>query len=190
LHNSFKKGEGHANNTVTKSVDVFSMGIVFFYALTGTNPFHGDSIEDPYDNIVNEDFKINFKKLNKPHHTYSDIILAKQLITSMLQYDESNRPTMKQVMNHPFFWNENKIENFFSAASQYIHGMDSVKDKFNAAYRTSMNGWIKLFEENNNTTITKILCSYKNDASECLRFLRNLVRNIKVIIIYFTYYFF
>ncbi|CAI4216074.1 unnamed protein product [Parascedosporium putredinis] len=84
----------------TRSIDIFSLGLVFFYVLTnGCHPF------DCGDRYMRE---VNIRKGN-----YSLDLLdslgdfayeAKDLVSSMLSQDPKTRPTAREVMAHPFFW--------------------------------------------------------------------------------------
>ncbi|KAL7012168.1 hypothetical protein ACKWTF_014664 [Chironomus riparius] len=112
-------------------VDVFSMGIVYFNALTEFNLFErdGKSVEK---NILNDDFQPIYKTLNKSKFLKNyEVPLAEQLIKSMVQYDPNLRPTIKQVLNHPFFWSDDQKEYFLFVASQFIQGIPKIKQKFN-----------------------------------------------------------
>lgn len=85
---------------VTRSIDIFSLGIVFFYVLTqGSHPF------DCGDKYMREP---NIRKA-----TYSlarlDILgdykyEAKDLINKMISADPKKRPKTLQILAHPFFW--------------------------------------------------------------------------------------
>lgn len=101
-----------------QSADVFSMGVVFFYTLTRAYPYA--RTED----IVN-DQDVDYMSIKEKSEFLKeewDFLLAKQLIKSMLNRKPEDRPTMQQVMNHPFFWSLTKMKLFLMTASQYIQG--------------------------------------------------------------------
>ncbi|MBE3109843.1 MAG: hypothetical protein IMZ46_04905, partial [Acidobacteria bacterium] len=93
-------GDGTTHRRATRSIDIFSLGLVFFYVLTnGSHPF------DCGDRYMRE---VNIRKGN-----YSLLALdslgdfaeeAKDLVGSMLSADAKMRPSAKEVMSHPFFW--------------------------------------------------------------------------------------
>ena len=97
-----------ANRRATRSIDIFSLGLVFFYVLTnGSHPF------DCGDRYMRE---VNIRK-----GTYSLELLsslgefayeAQDLITSMLSANPRHRPSAKEVMAHPFFWDPKKRLDF------------------------------------------------------------------------------
>ncbi|KAI1173642.1 hypothetical protein F4777DRAFT_430590 [Nemania sp. FL0916] len=88
------------NRRATRAIDIFSLGLVFFYVLTkGLHPF------DCGDRYMRE---VNIRKglFNlKPLEALGDVAYeAKALIEMMLRSDPRARPTAKDVMAHPFFW--------------------------------------------------------------------------------------
>lgn len=92
----------------TTSVDIFSMGCVFYYVFSkGSHPF-GDLVKRQL-NILSYEFDL--KIFNHPQMD-STSVLAEELITAMISKDPSKRPIAKAVLMHPFFWNSEKILNF------------------------------------------------------------------------------
>ncbi|KAI1370965.1 hypothetical protein F4677DRAFT_326333 [Hypoxylon crocopeplum] len=88
------------NRRATRAIDIFSLGLVFFYVLTkGLHPF------DCGDRYMRE---VNIRKGQfnlKPLDVLGDFAHeAKALIETMLRSDPRARPTAKDVMSHPFFW--------------------------------------------------------------------------------------
>ncbi|KAF2854503.1 hypothetical protein T440DRAFT_464658 [Plenodomus tracheiphilus IPT5] len=101
---------------VKRAVDIFSLGCVFFYVLTnGCHPFDDDEgwMQIREYNIKKE--KANLKQLRlgddseEPYH----------LIKWMLKTRPEDRPTAIQVMNHPFFWSDEKRLNFLCDCSDH-----------------------------------------------------------------------
>jgi serine/threonine-protein kinase/endoribonuclease IRE1 len=101
---------------VKRAVDIFSLGCVFFYVLTGgCHPFDDDEgwMQIREYNIKKE--KANLKQLRlgadseEPYH----------LISWMLKTRPEDRPTAVQVMNHPFFWSAEKRLNFLCDCSDH-----------------------------------------------------------------------
>lgn len=101
---------------VKRAVDIFSLGCVFFYVLTnGCHPFDDDEgwMQIREYNIKKE--KANLKQLRlgddseEPYH----------LIQWMLKTRPEDRPTAVQVMNHPFFWSDEKRLNFLCDCSDH-----------------------------------------------------------------------
>ncbi|KAK8929555.1 hypothetical protein H634G_03942 [Metarhizium anisopliae BRIP 53293] len=100
----------------TRAIDIFSLGLVFFYVLTnGSHPF------DCGDRYMRE---VNIRKNN-----YSLQLLdvlgdfafeAKDLIMSMLNANPKQRPTATEIMCHPFFWSPKKRLSFLCDVSDHF----------------------------------------------------------------------
>ncbi|CAG9810844.1 unnamed protein product [Chironomus riparius] len=177
-----------------RAVDIFSLGVVYFFALSTEYPFKSINKNKNYDPPNFKTFDYNALDF------YSwDRSLAEQLISSMLQHEPSIRPTINQVLNHPFFWDESKIEHFFATASQYIQGNEEMLiNEFNLKCQQSNQDWREKIDDEilhaveescrkydkksknlNSTANTNTLKNfYKNTASDFLRFLRNFPKHI------------
>lgn len=100
----------------TRSIDIFSLGLVFFYVLTnGLHPF------DCGDRYMRE---VNIRKGNynlAPLDVLGDFAAeAKDLISSMLNGDPKQRPNTREVMAHPFFWSPKKRLAFLCDVSDHF----------------------------------------------------------------------
>lgn len=97
---------------MTRAVDIFSMGCVYYYILSGKHPF-GDSLTRQA-KIVSGEFSL--EELS----SHEFCIEAIDLIECMLYVNPHLRPTADTVLKHPLFWNsENKLE-FFQDISDRI----------------------------------------------------------------------
>ncbi|KUJ22869.1 uncharacterized protein LY89DRAFT_312690 [Mollisia scopiformis] len=104
------------NRRATRAIDIFSLGLVFFYVLTkGSHPF---DCGDKYMREVNiRADKYNLDKLD----VLGDYAFeARDLIASMLSHEPKQRPTALQVMAHPFFWSPKKRLNFLCDVSDHF----------------------------------------------------------------------
>lgn len=104
------------NRRATRAIDIFSLGLVFFYVLTkGSHPF------DCGDRYMRE---VNIRKGEyrlSPLDVLGDYAYeATDLIRSMLEQVPKARPTAKQVMSHPFFWSAKKRLNFLCDVSDHF----------------------------------------------------------------------
>ncbi|KAI0146821.1 hypothetical protein GGR57DRAFT_282706 [Xylariaceae sp. FL1272] len=104
------------NRRATRSIDIFSLGLVFFYVLTkGLHPF------DCGDRYMRE---VNIRKGQfnlKPLEILGDVAHeAKALIETMIRADPQSRPTAKDVMAHPFFWSAKEQLSFLCDVSDYF----------------------------------------------------------------------
>ncbi len=100
----------------TRAIDIFSLGLVFFYVLTnGSHPF------DCGDRYMRE---VNIRKGEYKLHLLDSLgdfaAEAKDLIGSMLNADPTNRPTARDVMAHPFFWSAKKRLAFLCDVSDHF----------------------------------------------------------------------
>lgn len=100
----------------TRAIDIFSLGLVFFYVLTnGSHPF------DCGDRYMRE---VNIRKgsynLNALDVLGEVAYEAKDLISSMLDADPSRRPNAREVMSHPFFWPAKKRLAFLCDVSDHF----------------------------------------------------------------------
>ena len=82
------KEKGH-----DEKVDIWCIGVLLFELMTGTVPFQGKDIETLKSNILH--LRISWpKEINKE---------AKDLITKILKLDPSERITLEDMLEHPFF---------------------------------------------------------------------------------------
>ena len=100
----------------TRAIDIFSLGLVFFYVLTnGSHPF---DCGDRYMREVNiRKGQYNLRLLD----SLGDVAYeAKDLIASMLDADPRRRPNTREVMSHPFFWPAKVRLNFLCDVSDHF----------------------------------------------------------------------
>ncbi|KAK4997818.1 bifunctional endoribonuclease/protein kinase ire1 [Elasticomyces elasticus] len=107
---------------VKRAADIFSLGCVYFFVLTGgLHPF--DEIEG--DEIGMGYYRdINISK-NKPPNLFkldlgADTVEPRHLIGWMLQHRPEERPTALQVRQHPFFWEAKERLNFLCDVSDHF----------------------------------------------------------------------
>ncbi|KAK8057059.1 IRE kinase [Apiospora saccharicola] len=104
------------NRRATRAIDIFSLGLVFFYVLTkGCHPF------DCGDRYMRE---VNIRKgqLNlQPLDILGDFAYeAKDLVRIMLLPEPRDRPNIREVMAHPFFWDAKKRLTFLCDVSDHF----------------------------------------------------------------------
>ncbi|PHH72611.1 hypothetical protein CDD80_4409 [Ophiocordyceps camponoti-rufipedis] len=100
----------------TRAIDIFSLGLVFFYVLTnGSHPF------DCGDRYMRE---VNIRKGShnlRPLDSLGDVAHeARDLIASMLAADAKLRPSTRDIMSHPFFWPPKKRLSFLCDVSDHF----------------------------------------------------------------------
>ncbi|MCJ1227526.1 bifunctional endoribonuclease/protein kinase ire1 [Toensbergia leucococca] len=88
------------NRRATRAIDIFSLGCVFYYVLTGGNhPFDKDGKYMREANIVKGLYNIDDLSSLGDYQWE-----AKDLISSMLSHNPRSRPDAFAVLLHPFFW--------------------------------------------------------------------------------------
>jgi serine/threonine-protein kinase/endoribonuclease IRE1 len=107
---------GPNSRRATRAIDIFSLGLVFFYVLTnGSHPF------DCGDKYMRE---VNIRKGNHNLQSLDSLgdfaYEAKDLIASMLDADPKLRPGARDVMAHPFFWSAKKRLAFLCDVSDHF----------------------------------------------------------------------
>ncbi|KAF9924477.1 bifunctional endoribonuclease/protein kinase ire1 [Mortierella alpina] len=89
-------------NRMTRAIDIFSAGCVFYYVLTnGDHPF-GDRYSRER-NIL-----LNMPNLEGLNSMGQEGVEAKDLISKMIAHNPAERPDAFSVMHHPYFWSANK----------------------------------------------------------------------------------
>lgn len=79
--------------------DMFSVGVILFIMVQGIFPFSEARTDEYfYKLLIDGDMKTYWEKTGGEN--LSDEF--KDLITKMLSYDPSNRPTVEELVNHPW----------------------------------------------------------------------------------------
>ena len=103
---------------LTKSIDIFSLGCLFYYIYTqGKHPY-GDEIHREA-NIIED---------NKDLSPICSDEEALDLITRMIDPDPSQRPAIETCLVHPFFWSPTKRLNFLQEVSDRLERLCKDKD--------------------------------------------------------------
>ncbi|MCJ1339955.1 bifunctional endoribonuclease/protein kinase ire1 [Bachmanniomyces sp. S44760] len=104
------------NRRATRAIDIFSLGCVFYYVLTGGNhPFDRDGKYMREANIVKGNYNLaDLASLGDYQWE------AKDLVARMLSHDPRLRPDAGQVLCHPFFWPaEDRLEFLCHVSDQF-----------------------------------------------------------------------
>lgn len=105
-------GSSGGGKRLTKAIDIFSLGCVFFYILSGGNhPFGDRYLREG--NIIKGESDLSILK----HFCADDSVEATDLISSMIHFNPKLRPDTLLIMKHPFFWGMNKKLEFLLKVS-------------------------------------------------------------------------
>jgi len=83
----------------SKACDIFSAGVVLFILLTGYPPFEEAMKTDKWFNPLYKEDADTFWKQHKGCGIHND---CKYLLSRMMAYRPHDRPTLEQVLNHPW----------------------------------------------------------------------------------------
>lgn len=93
--------------------DVFAIGVIAYRLLCGRFPFHEEIFDDEAgDNWVGSPKmaqirrRLKVAKVDFSHQVFRDDTQACDLVSRMLAYTESNRPTAASALKHPWFTEE------------------------------------------------------------------------------------
>lgn len=78
---------------VSKSGDVYQVGVVLYEMMVGIPPFYNENMKVLYENIEKG-------KLTLPRYLSKE---ARKVVSKMLSKDPKKRPTLGQLMQDPFF---------------------------------------------------------------------------------------
>lgn len=97
---------------LTKAIDIFSLGCVFYYILTrGTHPFGDRYLREG--NIIKGEYDITFLLDKCPEDKYESL----HLIASMISANPLHRPSTSKILLHPLFWSPKKRLEFLLKVS-------------------------------------------------------------------------
>ncbi|KAG0257043.1 bifunctional endoribonuclease/protein kinase ire1 [Actinomortierella ambigua] len=114
---------GGGGGRMTRAIDIFSAGCVFYYVLTnGDHPF-GDRYSRERNILLNRPDLSGLDALG------TEGIEAKDLIAKMISHDPRDRPDAWTVMHHPFFWSSSKRLLFMQDCSDRFEIEDRVEGR-------------------------------------------------------------
>ncbi len=95
----------HQYDQFTFKADIFPIGCIFAYTLSGgKHPFGEDAYAIFIRIVKQEPMLLKRHDLKEP---YSNNSIAFDLITTMVKMNASKRPTAEEVLHHPFFNHRN-----------------------------------------------------------------------------------
>ena len=160
----------------TLKVDIFSLGCVFYYVLTmGRHPF--GPILDPgvcQDNIIDCHFAASLSDLGAS--CFGNC--SQNLIAGMIHYESQKRPEAAVLLNHPLFWDQEAMMNFYLKIGDYMDGkgveLDHLKSMLQLNSAEVFEGsWMERLPEK---PVRSDIVSFKKQSGN-ICFLLRVVRN-------------
>ena len=125
-----------AGRPLTPAADIWAMGVVFFYVLTGFNsPFGEDPRVKPSDDeILNG--RYNLQRLMSVNSLPPRrAIEARHLLAAMLSPNPASRPAAWGILNHPLLWDDStaleKLSALHANSAKMQTGLTSVLQSVN-----------------------------------------------------------
>ncbi|MCO5547528.1 hypothetical protein L7F22_000978 [Adiantum nelumboides] len=153
----------------TKSMDLFSLGCILFFSITGGYHPFGSRFERDH-NIINGKLDL-FRIEHVPEAT--------DLLSALLQRDPFRRPHIGIVRVHPLFWSSEKRLKFLCDASDCVEVEDKesnspiLKDLEAASLSAVGRSWADKLDEVFLSNIGKYRKYNHNNVRDLLRVIRN-----------------
>lgn len=161
------------NVKITRSIDIFACGCLFYYILTeGFHPF-GEPISRE-SNIATNTYDISKLPCNESKH----------LVEQMISREAEKRPDSTEILKHPFFWDAAKRLNFLQDLSDRLEIDDGTLtaklEKRRRLVCESQPNWHKSIDP----VILGDLLSFRHYSGHSLRDLLRAIRNkVKIFLI-------
>lgn len=159
---------------LTKAIDIFSLGCVFYYILTGGgHPFGDRYLREG--NIIRGDHDLHLLKERCP----LDCVEATDLISSMIHFNPKLRPDTAAILKHPYFWNMNKKLEFLLKVSDRfeVERRDPPSDLLNQleeiGTKVHKGDWLAKFDKDFTDNLGKYRKYNTDKVMDLLRALRN-----------------
>ncbi|XP_058119548.1 serine/threonine-protein kinase/endoribonuclease ire-1 [Anopheles ziemanni] len=161
----------------TTSVDIFSLGCVFYYVLSdGFHPF-GDNLKRQA-NILSDEYDLGMMRRENPQPD-SRTVLAEELIGDMIQADSAKRPSARAVANHPLFWGNERVLAFLQDVSDRVEKLDVSSEPLRSLEKNARfvvrDDWSRHLD----TEITTDLRKFRGYQGYSVRDLMRALRNKK-----------
>ena len=162
------------------SVDIFSMGCVFYYVFTkGNHPF-----SDPIDPSDKQKRQLNIEAdLASLKHLFdeesSENLVAYDIISNMISKEPVTRPSVSRALLHPFFWSLDKKLQYLQDVSDAIEKEDPITPTIRALECNGRTIVCGNWRQNVTLELQNDLRKYRNYDGTSVRDLLRAMRNKK-----------
>lgn len=161
------------NKRLTRSIDIFSVGCVFYYILSsGGHPFGDRYLREG--NIIKNEFSLDLLDC------HPDALECKDLISQMLHVDPHMRPDIESVLKHPMFWDAaKKLDFLLRVSDRYeVERRDPPSERLLKFEKIAVNvvgerGWYSQFNSDFIDNLGKYRKYQPHKLMDLLRALRN-----------------
>uniref|UniRef100_A0A182SYR8 non-specific serine/threonine protein kinase n=1 Tax=Anopheles maculatus TaxID=74869 RepID=A0A182SYR8_9DIPT len=159
----------------TTSVDIFSLGCVFYYVLSdGFHPF-GDNLKRQA-NILSNEYDLGMLRRENAQPDCRTI-LAEEIVSDMIQSDPGKRPSAKTVANHPLFWKNERILAFLQDVSDRVEKLEVMTEPLRSLEKNARyvvrDDWSKYLDVEITADLRKFRGYQGYSVRDLLRALRN-----------------
>lgn len=180
IHSSSRHSINESNNSpagvkrLTKAIDIFSLGCVFYYILSGGGHPFGDRYTRE-GNIIRGEY--NLAPLQ--HFCPDDYVEATDLISSMINADPKLRPDTGAILKHPYFWSSGKKLEFLLKVSDRfeVERRDPPSELLIKLEQSGLKihggDWLSRFDSKFNENLGKYRKYNQDKSMDLLRALRN-----------------
>ncbi|XP_042046969.1 serine/threonine-protein kinase/endoribonuclease IRE1b-like [Salvia splendens] len=157
------------NERQTRAVDLFSLGCMLFFCLTGGKHPFGESIERDV-NIINS---------RKDLFLIDHIPEATDLISGLLAPNPDTRPKAAEVMHHPLFWSSETRLSFLRDVSDRVELQDreSASDLLEALENTGKAALDGKWDEKMESAFINDIGRFRRYRYDSVRDLLRVIRN-------------
>ncbi|KAH9454485.1 hypothetical protein Pst134EB_014565 [Puccinia striiformis f. sp. tritici] len=133
-----------SSHRLTRSIDIFSLGCIYYYILTkGDHPF-GSRYEREMNILKDEICLEQLDGLDE------EAFEAQQLIRSMIKSNPKERPTAEEVLQNPYFWEPSKRLNFLCDCSDRFEIMERDPPEENLIRLENQEDFFRYVHHHNN----------------------------------------
>lgn len=155
---------------ITKAIDLFASGCVFYYVLTGGR--------HPFGNRMQREMNIVQNTVDLSGLDHDPV--AQDLVGRMISREAAKRPAASQVLVHPFFWEPSKrlsflldVSDFLERESRREHPTNRALEQCRSKIYNGKPDWSSVVEPIFWEDLSKFRKYFGNSVQDLLRAMRN-----------------